>query len=745
MARRGWRGLALIGGVAASVVAFGSAGSLQNAASAAAESAILRGTVKGAGSDLFAGGGEDAFLTNGAVYALSGDGSTLLGLGRLAKSPPGLWEIRGLPKQGRVILVGFAQGKGLLYWTSRVEMNGRAARNIGVQYAARADNQYKGSDRSAFLSNPVLGTLVEAGWVDKASWQTETDAGRLARIARALEERATAASANPAPAAPGKLAFTRVPPQDGLVGDPIAIAWTAPYPETRVRYKLDMPGDWMGGIQYALNKWSGYGTERSISFRGFVLQGNYTFTVETTEGERIVTKFRLRFEPPEVYEEAATINWSRVRRATSERERYQALSEEYQQGCDLWQARFEQERKVLNLTIDPREFLAAAAGAVAEQAAWESVLRETARSGVSASLKRLWDGRALYDIARQLGIDAVLIYRNARANRAAFSAVLACNAAEGLRRMAQSAPGRPLQREKPRPDPRPVPSGNASLQKGVSSSAVDLVFCIDTTGSMADDIDAVKASAAGVIDQLFALSSSPRVAMVAYRDYGDEYLTKGYPFTTDKEQMRRAILSLTVGGGGDHPEAVYEGLLHAINTVDIGPWRDGVKKVIVLMGDAPPHNKRHSADEVVKRAEEVDPAHIFPIAVAGATPAVLASFGELAARTGGVMTTTASAADLPGQIIRTVQIGVNTADIDLPRGEVASVMGDALEVRMTAGAARVRGGMRALIFSADTPGLLIAEGQTLAIDGDRLRVDVTAAYGTEQIQRGCRVQVIPED
>jgi hypothetical protein len=51
---------------------------------------------------------------------------------------------------------------------------------------------------------------------------------------------------------------------------------------------------------------------------------------------------------------------------------------------------------------------------------------------------------------------------------------------------------------------------------------------------------------------------------------------------------------------------------HAIYTRDLGKWRNGGKKITVLMGDAPPHTKKHTLDEVVKAAEKVDPANVFP-------------------------------------------------------------------------------------------------------------------------------------
>jgi len=180
------------------------------------------------------------------------------------------------------------------------------------------------------------------------------------------------------------------------------------------------------------------------------------------------------------------------------------------------------------------------------------------------------------------------------------------------------------------------------------SGGVDLIFVIDTTDSMKDDIAEAKASALAIVGELFSVSASPRIALVAFRDFSDTdtYVTKPFPFTHSKKKAVGYINALTVGGGGDIPEAVHTALLAAINTNGLGRWRNGVAKIIILMGDAPPHSRKHSRAEVVRRAAEVDPAHIFPIALKGHA-ATLKEFSELARQTGGKIYTTSSAAELP--------------------------------------------------------------------------------------------------
>jgi hypothetical protein len=159
------------------------------------------------------------------------------------------------------------------------------------------------------------------------------------------------------------------------------------------------------------------------------------------------------------------------------------------------------------------------------------------------------------------------------------------------------------------------------------------------------------------------------------------------------------------------------------------------------MGDAPPHTKRHTLSEVVKAAEEVDPAHVFPIAVAGADREALAAFGEIARQTGGAMGSTATAAELPREILKMTELGSRVADAEVVTGHVARRMGDALEIVLDR-ASPILPGMSVLVFSAATPGLVIAEGPVTAGEDRAWQMEVRAVFGTERLRTGCPVQVV---
>lgn len=172
---------------------------------------------------------------------------------------------------------------------------------------------------------------------------------------------------------------------------------------------------------------------------------------------------------------------------------------------------------------------------------------------------------------------------------------------------------------------------------GPGKPKVDLVFAIDTTGSMGPYIDAVTASARTITNQLFATADA-RVALVDYKDLysgcpGDGYAAQvDLPFSTDPAAFGAAVGALTATGGCDTPESVYSGIMQAVRL----PWRNGVTKAVLVMGDAPPHDPEpttgYTRASVAAAAIAVDPAAIYSINIGGGGSPY---FDGLASDTGG--------------------------------------------------------------------------------------------------------------
>jgi Mg-chelatase subunit ChlD len=118
---------------------------------------------------------------------------------------------------------------------------------------------------------------------------------------------------------------------------------------------------------------------------------------------------------------------------------------------------------------------------------------------------------------------------------------------------------------------------------------LDLVFLIDATGSMADEIDKLKATLRTIAADVARLPSQPDLCfgLVAYRDKGDAFLLRSHDFTNDLGSFQGVLNALHAAGGGDYPEAMNEALHETVHNLS---WRgDGATRMVVLLADAPPH------------------------------------------------------------------------------------------------------------------------------------------------------------
>jgi len=120
--------------------------------------------------------------------------------------------------------------------------------------------------------------------------------------------------------------------------------------------------------------------------------------------------------------------------------------------------------------------------------------------------------------------------------------------------------------------------------------AVEVMFVLDTTGSMGGLIAAAKEKIWSIANTLSSADPAPEIKMglVGYRDRGDQYVTVFTPLSDDLDTVYSNLMKFKAGGGGDGPESVNQALHEAvIRTV----WsrNASVYRVIFLVGDARPH------------------------------------------------------------------------------------------------------------------------------------------------------------
>ncbi len=118
---------------------------------------------------------------------------------------------------------------------------------------------------------------------------------------------------------------------------------------------------------------------------------------------------------------------------------------------------------------------------------------------------------------------------------------------------------------------------------------LDLVFVMDATGSMDDEIRDVQANLLGLIRVLTRLAPTLNVGFVAFKDRGDDYLVRSFPLTAMRgdnlARIQAFVEQLEASGGGDVPEPVAYALEQGIAMT----WRPKAQGRIVVVGDAPSH------------------------------------------------------------------------------------------------------------------------------------------------------------
>ncbi|MCB1745940.1 MAG: VWA domain-containing protein [Gammaproteobacteria bacterium] len=157
------------------------------------------------------------------------------------------------------------------------------------------------------------------------------------------------------------------------------------------------------------------------------------------------------------------------------------------------------------------------------------------------------------------------------------------------------------------PGPRPVtPVTPVTPLAEVRAPRIEVVFALDTTGSMGGLIDAAKEKIWSIAASMAQAEPAPeiRMGLVAYRDHGDSYVTRTVDLSSDLDSVYARLMDFQAGGGGDHAEAVNEALHEAVDGMSWSADGD-VYRVVFLVGDAPPHMDYANAPrypEIIERA-----------------------------------------------------------------------------------------------------------------------------------------------
>jgi len=162
---------------------------------------------------------------------------------------------------------------------------------------------------------------------------------------------------------------------------------------------------------------------------------------------------------------------------------------------------------------------------------------------------------------------------------------------------------------------------NFVLNRKNASNDIDVMFTIDATGSMGDEISYLKSELKNIISRLDKSIDKKRVALTFYRDSGDEYVVKDFDFNEDIKHVKEVLSRQSAGGGGDYEEAVEKALQVSMSK----SWNINAKsRLLFLLLDAPPHLNQENVlmiKEQIKIAQEKG-IKIIPIVASGADKTV---------------------------------------------------------------------------------------------------------------------------
>jgi hypothetical protein len=156
------------------------------------------------------------------------------------------------------------------------------------------------------------------------------------------------------------------------------------------------------------------------------------------------------------------------------------------------------------------------------------------------------------------------------------------------------------------------PGGSATIGKTVSTPAIppepDIVFLVDTTGSMGGVISNVQANAHTILSDVVSAQPDAQFAVAEYRDVGVD----ATPFrvvqnmTADQTAVNNGLDALVASGGGDLPEDGINGLFQ-VSTGAVS-FRPSSSRIVLLIGDAPSHDPSngHSLGDAISALQAAD-------------------------------------------------------------------------------------------------------------------------------------------
>lgn len=144
---------------------------------------------------------------------------------------------------------------------------------------------------------------------------------------------------------------------------------------------------------------------------------------------------------------------------------------------------------------------------------------------------------------------------------------------------------------------------------------LDLMLVVDATGSMSDELRYLQAELSAITRALSRRHRDLdiRIGFSFYRDQGDQYVTRTRALGRNRDAQQNFLNQQSANGGGDYEEAMQEALIRAANQ----EWRSDAVKTLLLVADAPPHDRDIPTTWLAAEHLRQSRVHIVPVGASG--------------------------------------------------------------------------------------------------------------------------------
>lgn len=171
-----------------------------------------------------------------------------------------------------------------------------------------------------------------------------------------------------------------------------------------------------------------------------------------------------------------------------------------------------------------------------------------------------------------------------------------------------------------------------------TSQSADVMFVVDTTGSMGDELSYLQVELEDVMERVRRRTGNEldiRLSVNFYRDRGDAYVVRSHDFTREISSAVQALRDESAAGGGDFPEAVDLALQSGIRDHD---WSSQARaRLLFLVLDAPPHDNQQVVARLHALVRDASRRgiRIIPVTASGIDKSTEFLMRNLSVKTGG--------------------------------------------------------------------------------------------------------------